>query len=395
MPFHDGRLNFEGAQQMLKRWIKMFSSGGKGREGGELASKQLAGSPDYRTIALLCMGLALLGGCGGVSQQILNAQAVSLMQAQNSKKELQQQQLMVQAAKDSPVNYRDYKVGPEDQLEIVIFGQDKLNRMARVNGQGEITMPLVGEVKVAGLTPSEIEKRLRELYDAQYLVNPQITVSVKEFRYQRVSVTGAVGKPGSYELIGPRTLLEVLSLAGGLASQTSSIPAGDVITVIRHPNAPDLVKNTKVGSTQPAAPKTEAMVIDLRRLVSGQSPELNITVRNGDVVDVPFADTAYVMGAVKQSKNIAVKENLTVSQAVALAGGVDPLLASSDITIMRFDKQGSPTSIKANLKNIIAGNERDVPIKGSDVVVVNESSVKMALYLFKSLIPQPSIPIPF
>jgi polysaccharide biosynthesis/export protein len=130
-------------------------------------------------------------------------------------------------------------------------------------------------------------------------------------------------------------------------------------------------------------------------LVSGRSPELNILVVNGDVVDVPFADTAYVMGAVKFPKSVAVKENLTVSQAVALAGGVDPLLASSSITVMRFDKQGNPTSIKANLKSIIARNEPDIPIKGSDVVVVNESPVKMALYLFKSLIPQPSIPIPF
>ena len=112
-------------------------------------------------------------------------------------------------------------MGPEDLLAIEVYGQDKLSRTLRVSGQGDITMPLVGVVKVAGLTPQEIEKRLEELYDAQFLVNPQITVTVKEFRYQRVSVTGAVAKPGTYELIGPRTLLEVLSLAGGLGSQTS------------------------------------------------------------------------------------------------------------------------------------------------------------------------------
>ena len=100
----------------------------------------------------------------------------------------------------------------------MIYGQEKLNREIRVNGQGEITMPLVGVVKVAGMTPQEIEKRLAELYDAQYLVNPQVTVVVKEFRHQRVAVTGAVAKPGSYEFIGPRTLLEVLSLAGGFAN---------------------------------------------------------------------------------------------------------------------------------------------------------------------------------
>ena len=75
-----------------------------------------------------------------------------------------------------------------------MYGQDKLNRTLRVNGQGEIIMPLVGAVKVAGLTTQEIEKRLSELYDAHFLVNPQITVEVKEFRHQRVAVTGAVNE---------------------------------------------------------------------------------------------------------------------------------------------------------------------------------------------------------
>jgi polysaccharide export outer membrane protein len=326
---------------------------------------------------------------------MLAAQALAQQQAPKPNNDLQPQLTLPPPPQSSGASYKDYQVGPEDLLEIGIYGQEKLNRILRVSGQGDITMPLVGAVKVAGLTPQKIEKRLGDLYNAQYLVNPQVTVVVKEFRYQRVSVTGAVAKPGIYELIGPRTLLEVLSLAGGLASQTSSIPAGDVITVIRHPNAPEPAGTGKAGTSKTSTPLAETIVIDIRRLVSGRSPDLNILVANGDVVDVPFADTAYVMGAVKHPRSIAVKENLTVSQAVALAGGLDPLLASSSITIMRFDKQGSPISIKTNLNSIIARNDVDIPIKGSDVVMVNESAVKKALYLFKSLIPQPSIPIPF
>jgi polysaccharide export outer membrane protein len=256
-------------------------------------------------------------------------------------------------------------------------------------------MPLVGVVKVGGLTPQKIEKRLGELYDAHYLVNPQVTTVVKEFRYQRVAITGAVAKPGTYELIGPRSLLEVLSLAGGLASQTSSIPAGDVVNVIRRQKASDPAGTGKAGTSQASTPPAETLVIDIRRLVSGESPDLNIMVANGDVVHVPFADTAYVMGAVKKPGSIAVKENLTVAQAVALAGGLDPLLSTNRITIMRFDKQGNPTTIEANLSSIINKKESDIPIKGSDVIMVNESAVKMALFLFKSLIPQPSIPVPF
>jgi polysaccharide export outer membrane protein len=341
-------------------------------------------------IVLIMVGLGLVAGCGGPSQQVLTAQALSQRQAPNPNQNLQNQ-LMVQATQASLMSYKDYKVGPEDQLVIQIYGQDKLNRELRVNGQGEITMPLVGVVKVAGMTPQEIEKRLMELYDARFLVNPQITVEVKEIRHQRVAVTGAVAKPGPYEIIGPRTLLEVLSLAGGFSNLGSptggGAQAGDVVNVIRHQNAPDVATSLKTAASKPFSPKTETMVIDLRRLVSGQDLQLNIPVRNGDVIHVPFAGTAYVLGGVRKPGNIAVKENLTVSQAVAMAGGIDPMLGTNSITIMRFDEQGKPISINTNLNSIIARSDPDLPLKDSDVVVVNESTIKKALYLIKNLFP--------
>lgn len=335
------------------------------------------------------LGLLLLWGCGGSSQKALTAQALTQKQAPSPNQDLQNQ-LMVQASQVSIASYRDYKVGPEDQLVIEIYGQEKLNRELRVNGQGEITMPLVGVAKVAGMTPQEIEKRLMELYDSKYLVNPQVAVSVKEFRHQRVAVTGAVAKPGSYEIIGPRTLLEVLSLAGGFSNNPQA-QAGDTIKVIRHQNAPDLAKTMKAETAaQPFAPKTETVVIDLRRLVSGQEPQLNLAVRSGDVIHVPFAGTAYVLGGVKKPGNIPVKENLTVSQAVAMAGGIDPILGTNNITVVRFDDQGKPISINTNLNHIIARSQPDLPLKDSDVVMVNESTLKKTLFVIRTLLPIPS-----
>jgi len=347
---------------------------------------------NWGAIFLSLLGLSLLWGCGGPSQQIITAQALSQRPAPNPNQHLQTQ-LMAQATQAPAMNYKDYKVGPEDQLIIEIYGQDKLNRELRVSGQGDITMPMVGVVKVAGMTPQEIEKRLTELYDARFLVNPQITVAVKEFRHQRVAVTGAVNKPGSYEIIGPRSLIEVLSLAGGFASQGlptggGGVQAGDVVNVIRQQPTTDPAKTEKSGtSNQPFASKTETLVINLRRLVSGQEPQLNVMVRNGDVVHVPFAGTAYVLGAVKKPGNITVKENLTVSQAVAMAGDVDPMLGTQDIIIMRFDDQGNPISINTNLSRIFARNDPDIPIKDNDVVVVKESGIKKAFYLIKNLFP--------
>ncbi|MBM4296047.1 MAG: hypothetical protein FJ126_14255, partial [Deltaproteobacteria bacterium] len=310
------------------------------------------------------------------------------MQPPDPNKNLQQQ-LMVQASQASLADYKDYKVGPEDQLTIEVFGQEKLSRELRVNGQGQITMPLVGVVQVGGLTTREIEQRLEEAYGSNYLVNPQVTVAVKEFHHQRVAVTGAVDKPGSYEIIGPRTLLEVLALAGGFSSRGGA-PAGDTLNLIRHQNAPDLAKSGRAGAVQPFAPKTETIVIDLRRLVSGQAPELNLPVKSGDVIHVPFAGTAYVLGGVRRPGNIPVKENLTVSQAVAMAGGIEPILGTDNITVMRFDDQGKPISINTNLKNIIARSDPDLAVKDNDVVVVNISGLKKSLYIIRTLLPIPS-----
>ena len=384
---------------MLNRLVKASTavSGMNGRGEGNLSYQQLGGSLWWFSVAFIFIGLSLVLGCSGPSQQVLTGQALSKMQAPDPNKELQQQ-LMAQASQASLVNYKDYQVGPEDQLAIVIFGQENLNRELRVNGQGEIPMPLVGVVKVADMTPQQIQKHLEELYNARFLVNPQITVTVKEYRHQRVAVTGAVAKPGSYEIIGPRTLLEVLSLAGGFSNMGSQsigggAQAGDVVDVIRHQNAPDMATSMKAGGSQPFSPKTETMVIDLRRLVSGQAPELNIPIRSGDVVHVPFAGTAYVLGGVRKPGNIAVKENLTVAQAVALAGGVDPILGTNNITIMRFDEKGKPISINTNLGNIIARNDPDLPLKDNDVVVVNESTIKKTLFLFKTLLPVPTPPV--
>ncbi len=376
----------------LLQAVPLLTSTGKNtRDNHGLVSRRSAGVLNWSSMVLGLLGLGLLWGCAGPAQQVVTAQTLSQRQAPNPNNDLQNQ-LMTQASHASLAGYKDYKVGAEDQLAIIIYGQDNLTRELRVNGKGEITMPMVGVVKVAGMTPQEIEKRLAELYDARFLVNPQIAVEVKEFRHQRVAVTGAVNKPGSYEIIGPRTLLEVLSLAGGFSNQGSptggGVQAGDVVNVIRHQNAADMAETVKAGTaSQPFAPKTETMVIDLRRLVSGQDPQLNLAVRNGDVVHVPFAGTAYVLGAVRKPGNIAVKENLTVSQAVAMAGDVDPMLGTNDITIMRFDDQGRPISINTNLKRIFARNDADIPIKNNDVVVVNESNIKKALYLLKNLFP--------
>jgi polysaccharide biosynthesis/export protein len=359
------------------------------------ATSPWAESPG-RLVFLLVISFLLIWGCGGGPMKYKSYE-MPPKQPNAINQELQQQ-LMVQAASSSLADYRDYKVGPEDLLGISIeaYGQAKpasqeaSMREVRVNGQGQITMPLVGVVKVGGLTAQEIEQRLKELYGADYLRNPQITVSVKEFAHKRVAVTGAVTKPGYYDIIGPRSLLEVLAMAGGIANETNRLQAGDVVHVIRPLKSAAAAKTAKAGITRPFSPKANTTVINLQQLVNGRAPELNLTVQAGDVVYVPFAGNAYVLGGVKKPGNVPVKQHLTVSQAVAMAGGVDPLFGTYDVTVMRFDNQGKPLSIRMNLKNIAARKDPDLPLKDNDVVLVKVGEVKRTFWIIRQLIPIPS-----
>jgi polysaccharide export outer membrane protein len=304
-------------------------------------------------------------GCGAVllfQAQPAPAQMAGMRQASL-------QSFPAPSSRSSKVNPNDYVVGPEDVLDVQFFGQEDLNRQVRVDGEGEVTLPLVGSVKVAGFTPKSIEKRLMAAYGARYLRDPQINLSVKEYRYQRVSVTGAVDKPGSYEIIGPRKLLEILAMAGGLQDKGANSKAGDVVQVIREHGSP------------------HTLIIDLKRLQAKGDPTFNVTIHGGDVVHIPFAGNAYVLGGVRAPGCVAVRDNLTLSQALAMAGGADPVLANNQITIMRLDDNRNPTTITAHLNKVLRHQEPDVPLKDNDVVVVNCSSFKKGLYVFNKLIP--------
>ena len=125
-------------------------------------------------------------------------------------------------------------------------------------------------------------------------------------------------------MIGPRTLLEMLGKAGGLTEQ-----AGDLVQVIRSQSASEVRKALKGKAIEPFSPGSETIVVDLKRLVGQGALELNLPIKNGDVIYVPFAQNAYVLGAVTTPKNVPVKDNITATQAVAMAGGQHIILSSN------------------------------------------------------------------
>ena len=109
----------------------------------------------------------------------------------------------------------DYRIGPQDLLEVQVYGLEQLKRDVRVNSKGVITLPLVGTLAIGGLTSQEAEELIRTAYEKDYLRNPQVSLFIKEYTSQRITVEGAVNRPGVYPIKGQTSLLQALAIAGG------------------------------------------------------------------------------------------------------------------------------------------------------------------------------------
>lgn len=251
---------------------------------------------------------------------------------------------------------REYRIGAKDLLEISVFGLDEMSQTVRVSEKGKITLPLLGEIEVEELTKAELERKLGQLLEKKYLQNPQVTVFIREYQSKKVYILGAVGKPGSYKLLGRQTVLQLISDAGGLVED-----AGDEIIVIRQ---------RKDGPS-----KTLRILID--DLILKGDARLNIPLEPNDIVNIPVDKTVfiYVFGQVRKPGALNVKKlNIpTLLQVIAQAGGFSERASKRRVLIKRIDKDGKEQEIKVNVKDIIKGKKKDIQLKENDVVYVPET----------------------
>lgn len=261
----------------------------------------------------------------------------------------------------------DHAVGAEDLLEISVFEIPDLNRTVRVSERGTISLPLLGEVAVRGLTAAQLEERLRQELAKRYLRDPQVSVFVREHGSKKVSVLGGVGKPGVYEMLGPRTLLQVLSEAGGLTKE-----AGAELYVIRSTSG-----NVTAGDGGAEA-GADRITIGITDLLMNRDPKLNLSIQPGDVVSVPIDQPIYVYvdGAVKTPGRLEqmASRPITLLQAVAKAGGATERANLKKVQILRRGPSGGQqTVLTMNLARIRIGKEPDPVLADGDVVVVPET----------------------
>jgi polysaccharide export outer membrane protein len=194
------------------------------------------------------------------------------------------------------------------------------------------------------------------MLEAKYIKDAQVSIFIREYQSKQVSVIGAVEKPGMYELVGRRTLLQMISAAGGFTEK-----AGNQLFVLR----------------EGRSGITASIEIDLEDLLINGNQKLNIPMQVNDVINVPVDKMIhiYVFGEVKQPGALAVKvsDKVTLLQAIAQAGGTTEDASKSRVTIKRKDNNGKETKTIVNLKDIIKGKKPDVELKEGDVVYVPES----------------------
>lgn len=249
----------------------------------------------------------------------------------------------------------EYRIGPRDLIEIIVFGVDELNRKERVPETGKITLPLLGDVEVQGLTKGELEKKLIQLLGDKLLQNPQVTVSILEYQSRRVFVLGAIRNPGPYELPGRRTLLHAIAEAGGLAPE-----AGNEIIITRRVDGDN----------------TKSIRISVEDLVLKGNDTLNIPLEPEDIINIPVDKIVqvYVIGQVRTPGALQVRKSAipTLLQAIAQAGGWSDRASKGGVIVKRIDETGKEVQLKFNVDDIIKGKKKDIRLQENDVVIVPE-----------------------
>jgi polysaccharide export outer membrane protein len=243
-----------------------------------------------------------------------------------------------------------YVVGAQDVLTVTIWDQSDLSGKFSVETDGTFSFPLIGRVKAGGLTLQQIEAELKKRLSDGYFKNPQLSVAVEQYRSQQIFIVGEVRQPGTYPLTGDMTLIEAFARAGSATSEA----AGHAVIV----RATGKRAQPTIPGQQPGG---EIVQINLKDLETG-SPSGNVTLRDGDTIFVPRAESLYVFGQVKSPGAYPIRSETTVMQALSLAGGISDRGSTSRIRIVRLI-DGRKTEIKAKLNDLVRAGDTIIVVE--------------------------------
>ena len=260
-----------------------------------------------------------------------------------------------QAAPPAPATVGDYEVGPGDVIEVAVYGNDDLSRIPTVQTNGSISLPLLGEVQVAGLTIAEVQRKITNLLAKDYLVNPQVEVKVRDYNSQYVSVVGDVNSPGRKPIRGRMRLIDVLIEAGSFKTTAS----GQVMITRTDGEFEGGQRSITVRISSSSSPSAQDLV------------NLELPLKNGDIITALPKAFVTVDGEVNRPGRYAIEADLTVTGAVSLAGGLTRF-GSNGVKVRRTDPEtGKVTILEVDLKDVRNGKKPDVPLLANDVISVS------------------------
>ncbi len=272
-----------------------------------------------------------------------------------------------------------YVLGENDQILVrSMLVKEVGEKVYRLDERGDINLPMVGRVSAAGKTILALEAELNEQFKGFY-VEPQIAVSMAEYRSAPISILGAVGNPGVHQARGKPSLLEMLSAAGGIRAD-----AGPVVKITRQRKfGPIPLANVKENSVDSTVAE-----VSVKSLVDARDPSENITVQPYDVISIPRAELVYVLGNVKKAGavNLGAQRSLSVVEALAMAEGFDPRASPKHARILRPPGTGQTvssskliggrTEIPVDLHKVLKGQAADVYLEPNDILFVPSSTAR-------------------
>lgn len=281
----------------------------------------------------------------------------------------------------------NYRIGPGDLLEFNVFDVEEFNdTTVRVRPSGFVSLPLVGSIKVSGLTEAsvkgKIEKRL-----SRFIHAPQVNVFIAEYVANDVSVIGAVNKPGTYHLRHDNnSLMNILSEAGGRTEKAS----GRVLLVpsLKSNNESDPVDNASQEATQPGAraqmkgPNAESHGIEVYfddLAGNANTPPIVIPLVAGDTIVVPEAGTVEVDGEVEKPGSYPLSSRMTLLSAIAAAGGFTYSSKVAEVEVIREIEPGKKVALTIDAERLAIGEEKDVRLRDGDVIRVPSHSGRFAV----------------
>jgi polysaccharide biosynthesis/export protein len=288
-----------------------------------------------------------------------------------------QEALQLPKTADTPTRTprRSYRLGAADVLDVFSSQVEVLKSFAaRINDDGTIRLPMVGPLSVAGSTLSEAERDINAAFERFYK-NPDILVSVKEYRPRPVSVIGAVQNPGVVEIEGEVTLFEVLGKVGGFQPDASY--------TIRITRRQDLHGPLDLESaTSDESGKFSSAEIPIENLYTANTPATNLTILPYDVVMVPKAKMVYILGSVIRPGGFALQEGeaVTTLQALVLAGGYERFANPGKARILRKDPDSMRRrEIAIDMKDVLVGKEEDLRLRADDILYIPDNSRRKLL----------------